>query len=55
MSVLLWCSVPLMMFRRNRVLGLALLAGLERMYQRPQGKAANVSSPANLELEGDEV
>lgn len=54
-SVLLWCSVPLMMLRRNRVLGLALLAGLETMHQRPKGKAARVSSLANLELDGDEV
>lgn len=45
----------MMMFLRNRVLGLALLAGLETMYQRPKGRGAKVSSPANLELEGDEV
>lgn len=45
-----------MIFLRNRVLGLALLAGLETMYQRPKGRAAKVSSRANLELEeGDEV
>lgn len=54
-SVLLWCSVPLMMLRKNRVLGLALLAGLEAMHQRPRGESARMSSLANLEPEGDEV